>query len=555
MNTCHCNYCGSVLSPTVESTNTYPLNEQLKVRDKSNNNCPSCGASVRERQLKFYFDSTKLLEGRSNIRILHFKPESKFLNYLAALNPEVHILAMTEAIDLRYESINIEDIPYSDGVFDLVIANDQLESVASVEKTLNELTRVLKPDGFLLIQTSFSESLDTTWEDNDLDYKTLHASAFGDESHRRIFGKDIFDLLSRKLNNKILRFSSPPSLGNKHALDINDPFMLFTKISTEVCTPSLPKFKLDQEVSVSIVCVTFNHAAFIDQTLLSFIQQQTNFRFEIVIGEDCSSDDTLNIILKWRDRYPEVIKLLTGSPNMGPHLNWNRAYSACSGSYIALCEGDDLWTDPFKLQKQFDYMEAHPNCAMTYGNVQAHKNGRIQYDYLGGLRVDLTADLLQKSPPINTMTVMFRNVLGDMPPEKLVCGAGDMFLWSMLGQHGYGHYMPNILPSIYNMHSGGMHSLTGAANQHLLRLKTYYAAFHYYLRISCNDLADYFLQGVIKDALHIASISTPEQAKLLLESAVSDMSLAIRDAQILDTSALSAIVDKVISQLEICNAN
>lgn len=327
--------------------------------------------------------------------------------------------------------------------------------------------------------------------------------------------------------------------------------MLFSK---KLCTAAKsfrqvePNFNKD--VAVSILCITYNHAAFIEQTLSSFIAQKTNFRFEIVIGEDCSTDDTLNIIHTWIDRYPNTIRLISEGPNIGAQFNGLRTYAACTGRYIALCDGDDRWTDPLKLQKQVDYMEANPNCSMTYGNAQAQKDGCIQYEYIGGLKMDLSAEELQHAPPINTMTVMFRNVLGAMPPEFLACGAGDMFIWSMLGQHGHGHYMPNILPSIYNMHSGGLNSLTGTAKQHQLRLKTFYAAFHYYARIGVHDLAEYFLKGVVKDAVHIANISTKEQTQVLLGSVVSDISLAMRDIQNFETSALSTIIDHVLAQLK-----
>lgn len=551
MNSCHCNYCGSVLPEASEATPTSLLHEQLRISGRSEISCQHCGATLRERQLKFYFDEVKLLHGRSRMRILHFNPEARFLNYLANLNPELHILAMAQAVDLRYETVNIEDLPYSDGVFDLIIANGQLETVLSVDKTLHELNRVLKPDGLLVIQTSFSHVLETTWEDAGLNNEELCASAYGNESHRRLFGRNIVDILSRQLSNNVLDFMQLSSSSNLHALDVLDPFMLFRKkMSFEAkYFLSVEEPYLNKDIEVSILCITYNHAAFIEQSLSSFIDQKTNFRFEIVIGEDCSSDNTLNLIRTWADRYPHVIKLISGGPNLGAHLNFDRTYAACTGRYIALCEGDDRWTDPLKLQKQFDYMEAHPNCAMTYTNVQAQKDGYIQYDYTGGLKNDLSAEMLQLAPPINTMTVMFRNILGEMPPEKLACGAGDMFVWSMLGQHGYGHYMPSILPAVYNMHSGGMHSLTGVANQHLLRLKTFYAAFQYYSRIGLPDLSEYFFQGVVKDTVHIANISTPEQAQVLLGNLASDISWLMRDVQTFDTSALSAIIDQVLSQL------
>ena len=148
---------------------------------------------------------------------------------------------------------------------------------------------------------------------------------------------------------------------------------------------------------------------------------------------------------------------------------------------------------------------------------------------------------------------MFRNVLGSMPPEMLACGAGDMFIWSILGRHGYGHYMQNILPAIYNIHSGGVHSLTGIANQHLMRLKTYYAAFQYYVRIGIPDLSEYFLQGVVNDAVHISNISTPEQVQVLLGSLASDLSRLMQHVTTFDTSALSIIINQVLAQLKSSN--
>ncbi len=528
----------------------------LKISGRLRKDCVGCGATVVERQLKFYFEEMKLLQERTKIKILHFNPELRFISYLGKFQPEIHILAMASTPDRRFEAVNIEDTPYSDEVFDLVIANYQLESVASVEKTLNELNRVLKPDGLALLQTSFSHVLENTWEDAGLDTQQLRENAFGDGLHRRLFGRDIFQTFSQRLHSNVSQFFQPATTGNLHALDINDPFMLFRKKHLKKNGSHLQvEPSIENEVAVSIMCVTYNHAAFIEQALTSFIEQKTNFRYEIVIGEDCSTDDTLKILSSWIDRYPQIIRLVPGERNIGGHLNWDRTYRACTGRYIAYCEGDDRWTDPLKLQKQFDYMEKHPNCAMTYGNVQAQKDGRVQYDYTGGAKCDLTAEVLQRAPPINTMTVMFRNVLGTMPPEKLACGAGDMFIWSLLGQYGYGHYMPSLLPSVYNLHAGGEHSLTGTANQHLLRLKTFYAAFNYYARIGCPELAEYFLQGARGDANFIATTCTTEQSYVLLGTVVSDMSQSMRDVQTFDTSTLSVIIEQVLSDLECSNVH
>jgi glycosyltransferase involved in cell wall biosynthesis/SAM-dependent methyltransferase len=549
MNSCHCNYCGSVLSLPSDKAAVNSLHEQLLISGRTKNDCQGCGATVRERQLKFYFDEVKLLDGRSCMRILHFNPEPRFLSYLANFKPELHILAMAETVDRRYENINIESIPYSDDVFDLVIANDQLEVVGSVEQTLYELNRVLKPDGLLVLQTSFSHVLKATWEDAGIDSTELRDIAYGNKLHRRLFGADIVHRFSKQLNNNVLHFSQLPSSSTPHSLDVLDPFMLFRKRLPIEETSHLPDVEfLGKPTMVSILCVTYNQSAFIIQTLSSFLEQKTNFRFEIVIGDDCSTDGTLDILRSWANRYPDVIKLLSGEPNVGPHLNWKRTYEACLGRYIAMCDGDDRWTDPLKLQKQFDYMESHKNCALTFGNVQAHKNGCVEYNYIGGAKMDLSSEILQHAPPINTLTVMFRNVLGEMPPEIFACGAGDLFTWSLLGQHGYGHYMPEILPSIYNQHPGGVHSLALPTIQLRLRMKTFYAAYNYYSRIGRPELAKYFLQGVVKDAANIANISSPEQSQSLLGNMVSEMSHAMRNLQQFDTAMLSSIIDLVKAQ-------
>jgi glycosyltransferase involved in cell wall biosynthesis/SAM-dependent methyltransferase len=546
MSPCHCNYCGTLLPLPSDLAGPTSLQEQLLISGIKKNDCHGCGATVRERQLKFYFDEVKILQGRSNLRILHFNPEPRFLSYLANFKPELHILAMAETADRRYEVLNIESIPYDNDVFDLVIANDQLEVVASLEQTLNELNRVLKPNGLLVLQTCFSHVLKATWDDAGLESSELRDATYGNKMRQRLFGTDIIHCLSRQLNNNVLHFSQLSPSGNPHALDTQEPFMLFRKklpIGDQTLVPDA-EF-IDKRVMVSILCVTYNQSAFIVQTLASFLEQKTNFRFEIVIGDDCSTDGTLDILRSWASQYPDVIKLLSDGPNVGPHLNWKRTYEACLGRYIAMCDGDDRWTDPLKLQKQFDYMESHTNCALTFGNVQAHKNGCVEYNYIGGAKMDFSAEILQHAPPINTLTVMFRNVLGEMPPEIFASGAGDLFTWSLLGQHGYGHYMPEILPSIYNQHPGGVNSLAPPAIQQRLRMKTFYAAYHYYSRIGRPELAMYFLQGVVSDVANIVKTSSPEQSQSLLGNMVSEISHAMRGLQQFDTTTLSAILDNV----------
>jgi len=120
------------------------------------------------------------------------------------------------------------------------------------------------------------------------------------------------------------------------------------------------------DVVVSICCITYNHEKYIADALDSFLMQNTDFPVEILIHDDASTDRTPDIIREYEARYPDLIKPIFQRENQYSkgvkvaHLNQKRA----RGKYIALCEGDDYWTDPYKLQKQVDHMEKHPECSL-----------------------------------------------------------------------------------------------------------------------------------------------------------------------------------------------
>ncbi len=116
---------------------------------------------------------------------------------------------------------------------------------------------------------------------------------------------------------------------------------------------------------VSVKMITYNHAPYIAQAIEGVLQQKTNFHFELVIGEDCSTDGTREIVFEYKKKYPDIIRVITSEQNVGMKKNGYRTMKACRGKYIAFCEGDDYWHHTEKLQKQVDYLETHP----AYGLV------------------------------------------------------------------------------------------------------------------------------------------------------------------------------------------
>ena len=124
---------------------------------------------------------------------------------------------------------------------------------------------------------------------------------------------------------------------------------------------------------VSIICITFNHESYIKQCLDGFVNQKTNFKIEIIIHDDASTDNTTNIIKEYEQKYPEIIKPIYQIENQFSKIGYqfidNLMFSCAESKYIAFCEGDDYWIDPLKLQKQVDFLESNNDYGLVFSDV------------------------------------------------------------------------------------------------------------------------------------------------------------------------------------------
>lgn len=130
------------------------------------------------------------------------------------------------------------------------------------------------------------------------------------------------------------------------------------------------RFRLHKmtEPLVSVMMITYNHARHIAQAIEGVLTQKVSCCFELVIGEDCSTDGTRDIVLEFQARYPDVIRVISSAKNVGLKQNAYRTTKACRGKYLAFCEGDDYWHNPHKLQKQVEYLEGHPECGLVFSS-------------------------------------------------------------------------------------------------------------------------------------------------------------------------------------------
>ncbi len=170
---------------------------------------------------------------------------------------------------------------------------------------------------------------------------------------------------------------------------------------------------------VSVKMITYNHAPFIAQAIEGVLRQKTDFSFELVIGEDCSTDGTRKIVFEYQKKYPNVIRIITSDQNVGMQKNGFRTMKACQGKYIAFCEGDDYWQSPHKLQKQTDYLESHPECGLVFTDFDFYysrtKKTIKNVNYSKGYRSPFNLTIEQAIGPeggvIRTCTIMLRKML------------------------------------------------------------------------------------------------------------------------------------------------
>lgn len=227
-----------------------------------------------------------------------------------------------------------------------------------------------------------------------------------------------------------------------------------------------------EEPLVSICCISFNHAAYIRKCLEGFLMQETTFKYEILINDDASTDDTQDIIKSYEAKYPEIIKPILHVENqyskgLGGKMNIMFNFPRAKGKYIAMCEGDDYWTDPFKLQKQVDFLEAHAGFSLACGGfIKKHvdveeeviiKSPKL-FPKVNHVGFEFDLDDLHKRWLTKTLTVLFRRDSLQMEELKKYRYIRDVHLFYHIMKNGKGTYFQEVF-GVYNIHEGGVHSL------------------------------------------------------------------------------------------------
>ncbi len=231
-----------------------------------------------------------------------------------------------------------------------------------------------------------------------------------------------------------------------------------------------------QHMKVSVALITYNHADYVAQAVQSVLDQQTDFDYEIVIGEDCSTDATPEILSRLRKLHANRIQVEFNQRNLGMVENFSRTLQRCQGEYLALLEGDDFWTSPMKLQRQADFLDGHPDCAVCFHKAEIvdETGGSAAVFRTPAFQKEITTirDLI-KGNYIHTCSVMYRRSGIQAVPEwfrglKMV----DWPFHLLHAERGNIGYL-NEAMGAYRVHGGGVFSVRGLIRQHEAALEVY----------------------------------------------------------------------------------
>lgn len=210
----------------------------------------------------------------------------------------------------------------------------------------------------------------------------------------------------------------------------------------------------NSKILVSVNMITYLHGKYIKEAIEGVLMQICNFNFELIIADDCSPDDTFKIVTDIINSHPNGNKInyFKHQNNIGMHANSDFVINLAKGKYIAICEGDDYWIDPYKLQKQVDFLENNPDYGLVHTNFKNYLQSTNQFKLLSKKKSNVEncyKELILGKYHIGTLTTCFKkelliNYLDEIKPSKQNWLMGDLPVWLYFAQNSKFHYIDEI---------------------------------------------------------------------------------------------------------------
>ena len=263
------------------------------------------------------------------------------------------------------------------------------------------------------------------------------------------------------------------------------------------------------DIKVTVYCPAYNHESYIRSALDGFVMQKTNFQFEVLVHDDASTDRTADIIREYELKYPDIIKAIYQKENLY-RRKINRTYAylldKTRGKYIAFCEGDDYWNDPYKLQKQYDYMEAHPECSAVVHEAETLRvdtmtfSAYTKYDFEeNGYDFDFTK-LIENLSSFPTASLFFKKEFYTKHEAFLKSvSVYDYVIKLLLASDGTVHVLKGVM-SVYRLGSVGSWTvrIARSQNNYITHLKKAIDILN-----QIDAYTDYKYHDSVKQEIHI----------------------------------------------------
>ena len=258
---------------------------------------------------------------------------------------------------------------------------------------------------------------------------------------------------------------------------------------------------------LSILCITYNHDKFIGEAIDSWLEQKIDFKIEIIIGDDCSTDNTVLEIKKYL-KSNNHIKLIERTKNIGFMNNFIDTYKQCNGKYIAICEGDDYWSDKNKLQMQVDFLENNKDYVLTHTNVFTLNNE----NKLSQLKPDnyCSKNNIYNKNEISTLTAVFRNFNIDFSEKWSQFMMADWPLWISLSEKGRFKYFGDKT-GVYRINPTGIWQNGWKDKVGSDRLLNEVAILNYFLKKGTNN-KKVVQNAIINKLIKVANFSNKSKS-------------------------------------------
>jgi glycosyltransferase involved in cell wall biosynthesis len=319
-----------------------------------------------------------------------------------------------------------------------------------------------------------------------------------------------------KIKDKIRRLLFGKSLNNLNLRLSNLEYVQkYSEIYRRLKERSGILDKFNNQESILTICMpTYNGQDYIARALESILMQETTYKYKIWIIDDCSTDNTVNIIREYIKLYPDIIKLEVNEKNEKALTMAPKIFKGVETKYWMNFDQDDYWLSKDKLQRSVDYFELHSDCTLVTSNLFVKQSANLILSYTGNRKF---FDFEFKDYPyplgilMQTSATMFRNVFTKIDLDKLLSYVGTPKDYYVLGDtfrnlfalsKGYGHYESSV-DSVYSWTGTGVWSKLDSAHQNFLEIKDFYGRIEFFenkeQKKHLKDMAQFYIKRLLPE--------------------------------------------------------